>query len=81
MKKAKARRNAELAQQLAKRTPGYRLDHLVKERYPTFQDALRDLDDALCMVHLFAVLPSSEQHDIPTTSIQVLSLCRLCLSC
>ena len=28
-------------------------------RYPTFVDAVRDIDDALCMIFLFASLPSS----------------------
>lgn len=28
-------------------------------RYPTFTDAVRDIDDALCMIFLFATLPSN----------------------
>lgn len=41
--------------------PVYRLDHIIKERYPSFIDAVRDIDDALCMINLFASLPSNSR--------------------
>ncbi|KAJ7293272.1 Pescadillo N-terminus-domain-containing protein [Mycena rebaudengoi] len=49
------------AKNLEDNKPVYRLDHIIKERYPTFIDAVRDIDDALCMVFLFASLPSNSR--------------------
>lgn len=58
-----------------KSAPGFSLDHIIKERYPTFVDALRDLDDALSMLSLFANLPSTS-----TVPHKTIALCqRLCL--
>jgi pescadillo protein len=56
--------------------PRYTLDHIIKERYPTFQDALADLEDALCMVHLFSMLPSESQTIRQSVTAQCLKLCR-----
>ncbi|XP_055511821.1 pescadillo [Leucoraja erinacea] len=51
--------------------PVYKLDHIVKERYPTFIDALRDLDDALSMCFLFATFPRTGK-----CHVQTIQLCR-----
>ena len=57
-----------------KGAPKLSLDHIIKERYPTFVDALRDLDDALSLLFLFANLPSTSN-----VSPKTIALCqRLC---
>lgn len=55
--------------------PRYTLDHVIRERYPTFVDAVRDLDDCLSMLFLFANLPSTSM--VPA---KMIARCeRLCL--
>lgn len=41
-----------------KNHPELKLDHIVKERYPTFIDAVKDLDDCLTLLFLFSTFPS-----------------------
>jgi pescadillo protein len=54
--------------------PKIKLDHIIRERYPTFNDAVRDLDDALSLLFLFANLPAT-----PTVPPKIISRCqRLC---
>ncbi|XP_063050394.1 pescadillo [Engraulis encrasicolus] len=51
--------------------PKYKLDHIVKERYPTFIDAVRDLDDSLCMCFLFSTFARTGK-----CHVQTIQLCR-----
>ncbi|POS83301.1 hypothetical protein EPUL_005068 [Erysiphe pulchra] len=66
-------RNANRPEKTGKSS--YTLDHVIRERYPTFIDALRDLDDCLSMLFLFANLPST-----PAVPAKIIAKCeRLCL--
>ena len=58
LSKAVGRREWELAKGLEENKPVYKLDHIIKQRYPTFDDSLKDLDDALSLLMLFANLPT-----------------------
>lgn len=59
LSRALGREQYGLAKNLDASKPTYRLDHIIKERYPSFADAVRDLDDALSLIVLFAHLPSN----------------------
>ncbi|KAI8000977.1 hypothetical protein LOK49_LG09G00440 [Camellia lanceoleosa] len=69
VKKALSKKNRDLAERLLTHKPTYTLDMLIRERYPSFIDALRDLDDCLTMVHLFAALPAIERDKIDVKRI------------
>lgn len=59
LSKALGRGEWGLAKNLEESKPTYRIDHIIKERYPTFTDSLRDLDDAISLIVLFASLPAT----------------------
>ena len=60
MTRAVGRKNISDAERREKHAPTYELVHIIKERYPQFHDAVGDLDDALCLIHLFSMMPASE---------------------
>ncbi|XP_070807119.1 pescadillo homolog [Pituophis catenifer annectens] len=71
LRKAYGKSEWNTVQRLKDNKPAYKLDHIIKERYPTFVDALRDLDDALSMCVLFSTFPRTGK-----CHIQTIQLCR-----
>lgn len=61
LKKFTAKRDFEAADRIKDNLPKFTLDHIVRERYPTFIDAIRDLEDCLCLCFLYSTFPTSSQ--------------------
>ncbi|XP_037536370.1 pescadillo [Nematolebias whitei] len=71
LRKAYGKTEWSAVERLKSNKPTYKLDHIVKERYPTFIDALRDIDDALCMCFLFSTFARTGK-----CHVQTIQLCR-----
>ncbi|XP_034398290.1 pescadillo [Cyclopterus lumpus] len=71
LKKAYGKTEWTAVERLKENKPAYKLDHIVKERYPSFIDALRDIDDALCMGFLFSTFARTGKCHVET-----IQLCR-----
>jgi len=71
LKKAEEKKNWETVDRLKANKPKYSLDHIVKERYPTFVDAIRDLEDCLCLCFLYSTFPKTAR-----TPVEMVELCK-----
>ncbi|KAJ0067524.1 hypothetical protein NL108_008000 [Boleophthalmus pectinirostris] len=71
LKKAYAKIEWSDVERLKENKPTYKLDHIIRERFPTFIDALRDIDDALCMCFLFSTFARTGK-----CHVQTIQLCR-----
>jgi len=50
--------NHQLKRLRLEKYPQMNLEHVVKERYPTFIDAIKDMDDCLTLLFLFSTFPA-----------------------
>ena len=71
LKKAQEKKNYETVDRLRQNKPKYSLDHIVRERYPTFIDAIRDLEDCLCLCFLYSTFPKTQK-----TPVEMTTLCK-----
>eukprot|EP00211_Chloroparvula_japonica_P007768 CAMPEP_0119122900 /NCGR_PEP_ID=MMETSP1310-20130426/3019_1 /TAXON_ID=464262 /ORGANISM="Genus nov. species nov., Strain RCC2339" /LENGTH=334 /DNA_ID=CAMNT_0007112627 /DNA_START=86 /DNA_END=1087 /DNA_ORIENTATION=+ len=59
--KAQHKKENSKVKTLVANKPKYRLDHVILQRYPTFEAAVEELDDALNMVFLFGAMAQNKR--------------------
>lgn len=69
-RKAKAKGDVGKIKYLVQNKPKISLNHLVRERYPDFIDALRDLDDPLSLMALFTIFPTHKEFHLSSEKIE-----------
>ncbi|XP_052894058.1 pescadillo homolog [Anopheles moucheti] len=60
IKHAAAKQNMNLRDIRLHNYPQLKLDHIVKERYPTFIDAIKELDDCMTLLFTFSTFPATK---------------------
>lgn len=58
IKYAESIKDKKLKRMRLNKYPELKLDHVVRERYPTFIDAIKDMDDCLTLLFLFSTFPA-----------------------
>uniref|UniRef100_A0A6G3MFD9 Pescadillo homolog (Trinotate prediction) n=1 Tax=Henneguya salminicola TaxID=69463 RepID=A0A6G3MFD9_HENSL len=71
MKKAVNVKNDTLYCELLKNKPKLNLEHIIKERYPSFDDVSKDLDDSLSLIFTLARMPTMKN-----ISVQIVEECQ-----
>jgi len=62
--KKKANGDKEAVKELESKIPDFDLKPVIRERYPSFIDALRDMDDSLSLLYIFENFPKFQtEHD------------------
>lgn len=74
---AVVKKDKERVRRIKARKPRLDINHVVKERYPTFEEALKDLDDPLSTLALVASFPG---HRLFKVSPDQVRTCRLLLN-
>lgn len=71
LRKAIVRKDLRKVQELKESKPALSINHIVKERYTNFEDALKDLDDCLSTLALFSSLPSHRLFKVDPERIKI----------